>query len=378
MTAASNLGPHSIANNDGEEDPDPYRDDWTAGLIDSPSSSVRASRIIVPVVSRSPGGFRLVSATKLLEPQPPVPFLVEGVIRIASVALIAAYGGSGKTWAACDLAVAVGSGGKWLGRFATRQGLVSLLDYESGEREVARRLGALIKGRGIATPPALDACCMPDAYMDEPSFEDRIRELAAHRRLIVIDSLAAASPSSKENDATMRVGLDRLRRAAESTACTFVVLVHAKKTSGNAAEIDPREVLRGSSAIYDAADTVLVVTYSKGKPLRLMQAKARHGVSIEPLDVTIADRSGGGVILTASEHRAQAKASVFEELKTMLLVAANNVGPQSKNGLAAELKKGARTDRLKAIDELVAEGRLTCEAGLYWFQNHLPKTAGGR
>jgi hypothetical protein len=307
--------------------------------------------------------FDLVDARSIYAPRPPVPCLVDPVIRVGSVTLLGAFGGSGKTWLALDMLVAVGTGRRWLDHFDVKKGKATLLDYESGEHEAARRIIALSRSLPPkAAFPALDLAAMPTLYMGDPAFERAVTELARDRSLIVIDSLAAASPGAKENESTMRVGLDQLRRAAEKTRCAFLVLVHAKKVTGSPHKFDPREILRGSSAIYDAADTVLTVTFEKGKPLRLEQAKARHGVSIDPIEVSITDRDGGVVV--AAKPPAIERDGVYMRLKAQLAVAARRVCPCSKNALAAEAK-GTRTDKLAAIDEMVNDGTLSLVGGVY-------------
>ncbi len=357
-------------------------EDWPKEAFDALTPAPSTPLVELPAealapIESSPGGFRLVKSSVIYEPLPPADYLVDGVIRSGSLLLLASYGGSGKTWLAIDLLVSVATGGKWLRRFDCRQGPCTLLDYESGEYEDRRRIQLVSRARKVEACE-LDIAPMPNVYMGDASFEHRVGELAKVRTLIVLDSLAAASPGAKENEASMRVGLDQLRRISEATGCTFVVIVHAKKTSGSKAEIDPREILRGSSAIYDAADAVLVVAYTKGKPLRLMQCKARHGVEIDSIDVELVNRDGGvAIVASAPQGRAASpNGGAWSELKTRLLDAAKRLGGMSKNALAIEVK-GTRSDKLKAIDELVAEGRIALLGGVYRFANHREPPAGG-
>jgi hypothetical protein len=250
-------------------------------------------------------GFTLTSADEIFAELPEPEYLVDGALRRGSLILLGGYGSSWKTWLALALVISVASGQPWLGRFDCKQGLATVLDWESGNYELRRRLQRIARGMKLDTVAGLDFCSMPDAYMATEEFAKRARKLAAKRDLIVIDSLLAASPGAEENDSSMRRGLDQLRLIAEATGCVFLVLVHAKKSSTGPVKPDPREILRGSSAIFDAADTVLVATSAKGKPLRVEQAKSRHGKAIESFEVTIADTPlGTGVLLEASDVEA--------------------------------------------------------------------------
>jgi hypothetical protein len=246
--------------------------------------------------------FEFVSTAEIFAPLPEPTYAVGGILRTGSLGLLGGYGGSSKTWLALQIAACVATGTPFLGRFDCEAGAVTILDWESGSFELRRRLQAIWKGSNLpAIDEGIDFVSMPDSYMGTEAFAKRVGALAAKRKLIVIDSLRAASPDAEENDSTIRRGLDQLRAIADKTGCSFLVLVHAKKTSGAPTRPDPREVLRGSSAIFDAADSILVVTVGqKDEPLRVEQVKARHGCPVDAFGVRIADRAGG-VLLTSEE-----------------------------------------------------------------------------
>lgn len=247
------------------------------------------------------GGFDIISAGEIFKPVLEPKYIADGVIREGSVTLLGAYGGSGKTWLAISLMVQVSIGGRWLERFSCEQGRTLFLDWESGSYELRRRIQKYCSGLNRETVTNdVELCCMPNAYMTSPDFEFRVRQLAEGRKLIVIDSLKAASPNVEENSADMRGSLDILRRVAEHTGCAFLVLVHAKKTSEKFAQ-DSRQILRGSSAIYDAADTVFTMALSKDKKVRIDHVKSRQGKSIEPFLVAIQDTEDGQSVLVTAE-----------------------------------------------------------------------------
>jgi hypothetical protein len=310
------------------------------------------------------GGFPLLDAAAIFAPLPEPDYLVNGLIRRGSVVLLGGYGSSGKTWIAIDLLLAVGVGGQWLARFDTKLGQATFLDYESGTYELRRRLDRCARGRGLTEPEkaAISISCMPNVYMGQPDFEHRIGALAAERDLIVIDSLLAASPGVQENESTMRVGLDILRRVAELTSCTFVVLAHAKKTSGSATKLDPREILRGSSAIFDAADGAFVATWATEK-VRVEHVKSRHGRATAPFDVTVTDTPlGTGILVVAGdasdELPRQSAAEAFRQCCNMAYdVIARNPGCSKRFVRSHCLGFGVtRVDA--ALEEMVRQGRV--------------------
>ena len=261
--------------------------------------------------------FQVIDAADIYAPLEERKYAVCEVLPQGSVLEIESYGGGSKTWHAVDLVTAVALGQRWLGRFDCTAGRVLYLDFENGSWEMRRRLQAIALGRGVVGPVEnMALSSMPHIYMTDARFEAAVRQLAEGRLVIVIDTLRAASPDVDENDSRMRAGIDALRRVGEITGCSFVVLVHSKKSTGNGQQVDARERGRGSSAIFDAADSVLSISYVKGEPLKVCQTKARVGRAIAPFEVTIDDveppdsidgicsppgSPRGAVVLTASD-----------------------------------------------------------------------------
>jgi hypothetical protein len=237
--------------------------------------------------------FVVLDADAIFAPLPPPIEVIVGCVRVSSLALLAGFGSGSKTWSGIDACVSVALGEPWLGRFATKKSMTAFVDFESGSYESRRRLQAEAHARGLARVEGVGLVSMPGLYLGDARFLVAMEKLAKTRSLIVIDSLRAASLVD-ENDSRIRLGLDQLRAIAERTNCAFVVIVHAKKTSGAPSQIDEREILRGSSAIFDSADVVFVSVYKKDdERFDVSQVKARHGKKVEPFIVRLVDERGG-------------------------------------------------------------------------------------
>ena len=308
-------------------------------------------------------------------------YLIAGLIRRGGLLQIQAYGGSGKSWLAVNLALCLASGRPWLGRLGTKPSAVVCLDYENGFYEMARRLQANAKALELPTPvQGIGLITMPDQYMTSDGFETSITKLTATYQVIIIDTLKAASPGVDENDSKMRESLDRLRRVGERTGCTFVVLIHSKKKSNSATEIDARERGRGSSAIYDAADAQLGVEYEQGKPLQIVQTKARSGRYIEPFQVTIEDGEDGAVHVvatdTAKPEQDGSSADKFEAVCTKVLAAVRACPGSSQGPLRETL--GIRNQKVTAALERLQQDGAVRNTGTKASPKWFPTSIGGR
>lgn len=179
------------------------------------------------------------------------------------------FGYSGKTTDAMALNLSVASGLPAWGHYRVNQGIAGHLDYEMGIQALARKYRRLARSMGIdrATLDAnLRLCVLPRVRMSDAAFESWLTSAVRreHLSICLIDSLRAAVVGSiDENDSAMRTFLDVLLRVSEATGCTFIVIHHAVKGREGR---DARELGRGSSAIFDAAGTVLFFEVATTRP----------------------------------------------------------------------------------------------------------------
>jgi hypothetical protein len=269
-------------------------------------------------------GFRVVDASTIFAPLEDPRYVIGRVVPRSSIVLLAAYGSSSKTWQGIDACISVAAGVPWMGRFVVEQGPTCFVDFESGSYELRRRIQSVARARGLENVESVSYVSMPGLYFGDEAFYAAMEQLAQGRALIVLDSLRAASLVD-ENDSRIRQGLDRLRVIGERTGCAFIVLVHGKKTSGPV-QVDDRESLRGSSAIFDAADVVLRSVYKKDlERFDVSQVKARVGRPVEPFVVRLLDQDGG-VLVTAEDMPEEddagptkAKGDTWERLRGAVL-----------------------------------------------------------
>ena len=200
--------------------------------------------------------------------QPPLVFQIEGLICKADVVMLVAHGGSLKTWLAFSLAHAVASGRPWLGKYMAMRGRAGILDFESGDFEVVRRLKLLgVKDGDVAD--RLLRCSYSGANLTDP--ETWIALGALQLDLLVVDSFNAAAPSTDENDARAAVMLQHAGRFANETGCTGVFIHHARKGAGG----DQRELVRGSTALFAACDRVFKFDEPEKKDMGIVLSTMR-------------------------------------------------------------------------------------------------------
>jgi hypothetical protein len=213
------------------------------------------------VTGRRGHALGLVTGEAVFAALPPIDWTVEGLdICPGAPVVVAGYGFSAKTVAWQSAAVSVCAGVPIWGSFATRQGRVVHLDFEQGSRLTYERYQRLTMGLDLGkadVAPHLSVACLPHLHLDHAAAEDELCRACEGATLLLVDSFRAACPSIDENSSEAREPLDMLARVSERTGVTAVVLLHARKPARDAPG-GAKMAIRGSSALFDAASSVLI------------------------------------------------------------------------------------------------------------------------
>lgn len=313
-------------------------------------------------------GLHVVSAAEVWKPLEPPEYLIEPVLVRGSLALLVAYGASLKTWIMLDGGLSVATGEQWLVRFATRQGRALIVDFESGDYELRRRLHKIARGRGWAIPvEGLSFASMPEHNLADERFFDALRPLAASHAFVGIDSLAAGSGGIDENDARFATSLQRLKAIAVETGAVILVLHHSRKGSGD--DVDERELVRGSSAIFNACDVVLQLRRADEGAFVLRQTKARGGKAVEPFLVRVDDTDDGGALVVGrdldEQEPASAGSATIDRAKARIIsLLAHERDLRSGNEIHRRLR-GTKKTNLEALKELQERGTVVRHEGAF-------------
>ncbi len=317
-----------------------------------------------------------------MEPQPPIDWVVEGLIAESSVTLLVGKGGSKKTYAMLDLAVCVATGADWLG-FPTTKQAVLFIDEETGTKRLKRRLGAVGRGHLLERSDAKDTpvFCTSLANYDLLTVDGLLRLEKAlemtKARVVILDALVDFMLGGDENAVqdVQRV-FHGLREISDRTGVTAVVIHHPSKTG----------TYRGSTAMRNAVDLMLNVKSDKGSNLILFETdKARD---IEPIDfAALSHFEAGDVWLTptlidvakAEEgHLAKSEQYVYDFLQDegatrTVTITSNKPDNVKKGAIRKAIQRLVRRGLIKRIDEGAAGQEATYDlAARGMEQNEIP------
>ncbi len=206
-------------------------------------------------------------ADRVMAPERSTRALAEHIIPAPGKVVLYGPGGSYKTWVACDLAVAVATGGKWGGEFQCERGPVLFLEAEMSAVEITKRLRSVAAAHDVRDieqlPIALSTqrhrIITQDQYKTihiitevESAWRQAIEE---HRpSLLIVDSLSAVY-SAEETNTGFKTLDDLLTRLIADYDLTVVLIHHTPKRIAGREQGLPR----GSTVLRDAADTLLLL-----------------------------------------------------------------------------------------------------------------------
>jgi hypothetical protein len=211
----------------------------------------------------------ILMAGDALQPQPPVNWIVEGLISAGSVNIFYGEGGSKKTWALLDMGVCVATDAQWLD-FKTIKSHVLIIDEESGKRRILRRLGEVLRGHSADQTTPVNVISLAGFDLGQAAWIGELTNqiIVTNSKLVIIDALADVMPGKDENLVKdVQPIFLALRKIAEDTQAAIILIHHANKG---------KKDYRGSTAIKGAIDLLLQIESDPGKDLiKFESIKAR-------------------------------------------------------------------------------------------------------
>lgn len=315
--------------------------------------------------AQTPGRYRILTAADALKPQPPIDWIVDGLFEAGSLSIVFGLPGTKKTWALLDMGVCVAAGAVWLGR-KTPGAPVLVVDEESGERRLLRRLGDTIRGHGCETANLpISAVSLAGFNFRDQAEVNHLHELVLQTgaRLVVIDALADIMPGADENAVKdVQPVLHALRAVAEKTGAAIVLIHHANKTGAQ---------YRGSTAILGSVDYMIQVTSEDGTPrLDFTSTKTREDAPFQ--FAALAHWGDGSFNLSPAGMGARLTDTLFDALHQIGNAGGSLAGTQVKDRNALTRLKDAgyvyRSDSggqgVTAIYSLTDKGRAYLDENL--------------
>jgi hypothetical protein len=240
-------------------------------------------------------GMRFLTRAELATLPQPEP-LIDDTLDLRTVAMLAGYWGTGKSFLALDWAACIATGKPWQGRPVT-EGRVLYVATE-GPWGLHQRLSAWeYAWRHDIAPNLLEVLPEPVNLLDRAAVAD-LAPWVKGTALVVLDTIAKCAVGGDENSARdMGMVVDALYTIRDATNGGTVLAVHHTGKD--------RTTVRGSSALEAGVDTVYQVE-GDARLIKLARTKRRDGprddehlLSLRPTLESVVVESAGGSLLAA-------------------------------------------------------------------------------
>lgn len=204
-------------------------------------------------------------------------WLVEGLIARASLGLCGAAPKTGKTFLGLQLALAVSTGTPFLGFFKTRKSRVLFWECEDGEKLLAERTSALLRGHGMPNPePGYLQFAVEPARIDTADGLRHLRQVLGDTKaeLLILDTFNRShglNESLQTHASQLISALDGLRREFK----VAVLGTHHVSKAGKSGQ--GGKALRGSSVIHAGLENSLYLWATETPGIIRAEPESKYG-----------------------------------------------------------------------------------------------------
>ena len=210
---------------------------------------------------------------------------------------------AGKSITTLSFGLSVACGKPLWGAWATQRGAWLHLDYEQGRRHTKKRIHRIARAMGVTDEELRDlfenrtvrVSVFPQINLTTDNAADHFKRAFEGVRLVTCDSLRCMIGAVSENASEVRDLLRVLTRASDATEAAVALIHHGGKTPDEASQRTRKEMSRGSSAIVDEFQSMLVMSKKKGDPVTLVTHEKDRELGHEAADfgLRIEDVAGG-------------------------------------------------------------------------------------
>lgn len=253
-------------------------------------------------------------------------FLIDGYIHPENMSFWAGTSGHGKTATILDVALSVANGIDWCGRETTQTGVLYVCG--EGHRGLKKRIAAWYQHKQITQrspnfyhTKTSQSLSQPYKPMELVAFCSSVPNIG----LIIIDTLCANNGGLGDQGDGIATFLQAVRSVADITGAHVATTHHFGK--------DKDKKMRGSTQIFDVADSVFYVEKREGENItEVSVAKQRDMEELGPVDMRLQPvRLSPTMTAVVAQHiNTERKASVVDIKKPKTTNTNTNIGKATR------------------------------------------------
>lgn len=287
---------------------------------------------------------------------PPLEWLVDGLVPMGDITVIGGYPGSFKTWLMLDIAVSSAQGRDFLGRFKTRKEKILIIDEESCERGLQRRLSLLTDEKD------LDIEILSYSGFDISKTDWAVNYCLENGiKVVMIDSLIRIHKLKDENSSAEMAKIFAEFKKFKQNNITLIALHHNRKSGSN--NSDSGEDMRGSSEIFASLDCALSLKKNNNSEIIIRQTKLKEDEERSPFLVKVIKDNNSTSFEFLGDIKEEERKSKPDQARERLLGVLTEKGELWRQELLPELSDCTAYAINTAIKQLSNEGKINIEKG---------------
>ena len=248
----------------------------------------------VPVMQD--GEYTALSIAELFSnpPEPTRPLVSDGILDEGNGLILAGVSNVGKSWLAMDLAVALATGGQWLGHFKCEPSRVLYIDEESSLSSDYDRFKMIFNAHLMPDDVVAGSTEMPlflavqrGIKLDTPKGHTILARMLSQYRpdVVIFDALVRMHSGDENSTKDMSSFFDRANQLRAAYGCAMVFLHHVRKPAKDDPG-DDADQMRGNSDIRGWPDTILMAKENEAKDgILITHAKSRDHRKLDRFEI---------------------------------------------------------------------------------------------
>ena len=300
-------------------------------------------------------------------------WLVEGFIPENEIVLILGKPHNGKSWITEQMAVCVSAGVPYLQDMSVKKRQVIVVDEDSSNDVLARRMSQLARGIGKNIEELPITIHSMEGFLLTKSSDrkDLIQEISAYDNpLVLIDSLGKVTASSDLNRTSEAMKVSYLWNEIRDAGCTLVIVHHMSlKHDSLIFESDATPAALGNTMLIAGCDTAVCVFRPTTNSEFVIKPQERRTKLLVPSLFSVGLYEGGRgstswVRLNLFEESPKLPSDKAKLIFPLFMDMQKNLNPRNQDGLTvkqiSEKMQGALSepDIREALKELELEKAL--------------------
>jgi hypothetical protein len=300
----------------------------------------------------------------LMEPEPPLEWMIDGLWTDVSKGFIAGHPGVGKTWIALDMLISIATGTLCMGKYKPCYSApVLLVEEEASRRNLQRRIHAMSRARGLEASSLRNLYHITRQFPSMPRDLDELLAIVRDRgvRFVVFDSLRTVHSAKENSSDEMAVVLKSFSELSILGNCSVLLIHHLAKSGIDNDKKSIFEKMRGTGSLWAWRDCILGIEGEEDSAVSQCSFQFRDAESPAPIKIRRSVGITSGAIGLEAIELVESDDFVLkvEAVKSFLLT---QFGAAFKTDIAKSME-GRKADNLSALKLMLKKGILISKEG---------------